>query len=111
MQEEGNYSEYKNLQKRKEKCICKSCGSKLEIRLIIYNQYGGQGLDLYCPNCGRVEYGVEEEVYRLAKSFVDTFEFNYYTEMEENERNYQLNIGKVSEIVSWLFKNIQASQK
>jgi len=89
---------------RREKCVCKMCGGPLEIRLIIHNQYGGQGLDLFCPKCDKVEYGVLPEVYDAAKLFVDTFEFNYYVEMEENQRNYQLNISKICEIYSWLLK-------
>jgi hypothetical protein len=93
------------LQERRERCICKLCGGKLEIRLIIYNQYGGQGVDLYCPTCQKVEYGIEPEIYAWAKEFVEKFEFNYYLDMEENQRNHQLNIGKVCEIGAWLFKN------
>lgn len=89
---------------RQKRCVCKMCGSKLEIRMIIYNQYGGQGLDLYCPNCKQIDFGVEPEIYALAESFVDDFEFNYYTDMVEDKRNRGLNIGKVCDISVWLLK-------
>ena len=89
---------------RRTRCVCKMCGGALELRLIIHNQYGGQGLDLYCPTCDKVEYGVEPEIYEISKAFVDTFEFNYYMEMEENKRNYQLNISKICEITNWILK-------
>ena len=89
---------------RREKCVCKMCGSRLDIRMVIYNQYGGQGLDLYCPHCKRVEYGVEPEVYEAARAFVEKFEFNYFTDMSENERNFELNISKVCDIAAWILK-------
>lgn len=100
----------KNLRERREKCVCKMCGGRLEIRLIIHNQYGGQGLDLYCPHCDRVEYGVEPKIYQIAKTFVERFEFNYFTDMEENNRNTQLNIAKVCDIVSCV-KKFENEQK
>ena len=96
---------------RREKAICKMCGSTLEIRLIIYNQYGGQGLDLYCPNCQRIEYGVDPKIYSMAKTFVDKFEFNYYTEMYEDTRNYQLNIAKICEISMWLLNYLNSTDQ
>ena len=91
---------------RRENYVCKMCGGPLEIRMIIYNQYGGEGQDLYCPNCARIEYGTKPEIYHVAKQFVDKFEFNYFTEMAENERNYQLNISKICDIAEWVLKNI-----
>lgn len=90
---------------RRENYVCKMCGGPLEIRMVIYNQYGGEGLDLYCPHCKRIEYGTTPEIYEKAKKFVDRFEFNYFTDMEENERNYQLNISKVCDIAEWFLKN------
>ena len=81
--------------------VCKMCGSKLEVRMIIHNQYGGQGVDLYCPNCNRIEFGISPEIYKMASLFQEKFEFNYYTDMEENEQNRRLNIGKLCEIIQW----------
>lgn len=95
------------LKEREKCCVCKMCGGPLELRLIIHNQYGGQGLDLYCPACDRLEYGTEPYIYDIAKKFVDRFEFNYYTDMEENTRNYQLNIGKICDIAAWILKEME----
>lgn len=100
-------SEYEKLRERENRCVCRQCGSRLEVRLIIFNQYGGQGLELYCPNCRRIEYGVEPEIYALAKQFVEENEFNYFLDMAEDERNFMLNVSKVSEIIAWVFREIE----
>lgn len=97
---------YDDLTKRQQRCVCRQCGSPLEIRMIIFCQYGGQGLELYCPKCERIEYGIEKELYTLADQFISDNEFNYYVDMAEDERNLQLNRGKIGEIFAWLFKNI-----
>ena len=93
------------LRHRADTCVCKFCGGKLVVSMIVYNKYGGQGMELYCPACQKIEYGTKPEIYQLAKDFVDTFEFNYYTEMEEDKRNYQLNIAKIGEIMAWTLEN------
>ena len=51
-----------------------SCG--LRWQMIIFCQYGGQGLELYCPVCQRIEYGVEKELFALANKFIKETEFN-----------------------------------
>lgn len=86
---------------RSERCCCKQCGGPLEIRIIVYNKYGGSGAELYCPNCQKIEYGTEPEIYRAAKDFVDRTGFNHFVDLEENDRTYMLNIAKVGEILSW----------
>lgn len=93
----------KELTKRSERCVCKFCGYPLTPKFIIFNKYGGQGKELFCENCQRLEYGVEPEIYVLAEHFVDDFDFNYYLDMEENEESRRLNIAKVNELLSWAF--------
>lgn len=87
--------------RRSERCCCKQCGGPLEIRIIVYNKYGGSGAELFCPHCQKIEYGTEPEIYRAAKDFVDRVGFNHFVDLEENERTYMLNIAKVCEILSW----------
>lgn len=100
-----NKKDINTLKERSERCVCKMCGSKLEMRIIIHNQYGGEELDLFCPKCSRVEYGTEPQIYNLAKEFVEKFEFNYYVDMIEDEHNIQLNRGKICDIAAWIIKN------
>lgn len=89
---------------RAERCVCKMCGNKLETRIMIYNKYGGSGVELYCPACQRIEYGTEPEIYQIAKDFVDSVEFDYFTEMEEGNHRYQLNVSKMCEVLSWIYR-------
>lgn len=108
----GNYGgnhgsgSHEELLERKKHCVCKQCGGNLETALIVYDVYGGAGEELYCPNCQKQEYGVEREIYEMAEYYVENFQFNYFYDMEENDLNEQLNIGKVSDMLSWMLKSI-----
>lgn len=90
--------------KRAARCVCKLCGHPLEAKIVVYNRYGGSGIELYCPSCQKIEYGTEPEIYRIAKNFVDNVEFDYFTDMEEGRRHDQLNVAKVCELLGWVYK-------
>lgn len=94
------------LQARSQRCVCKHCGGQLTTSLVIYDIYGGVGVELYCPHCEKNDYGIEPELYALAQYFVENFQFNYFLDMEENDLNEQLNIAKVADIMSWLLKTL-----
>ena len=96
----------KLLEQRSKRCVCKFCGHPLKSKFIIFNKYGGQGMELFCEHCQRIEYDVEPEIYQLAKQFVDDFEFNYYLDMDENNISRELNIAKINEILSWAMKKV-----
>ena len=101
----GNYN-HDELMERAKHVVCKQCGGPLTTALIVYDIYGGAGEELYCPHCNRQEFGVEKEIYDLAEYYVENFQFNYFYDMEENDINQQLNIGKVADMLSWIFKNV-----
>lgn len=86
---------------RSERCCCRYCGGKLAIHVVIFNQYGGAGAELYCPACQKIESGTEPAIYAAAKNFVDEMEFSHYLNLEDNERTYQMNIAKICDILSW----------
>lgn len=86
---------------RSERCVCSGCGSRLELHMVIFNQYGGQGIELYCPKCQKIEFGVEAEIYKFAKEFVESYEFNYFPDMAEGEKSTEMNISKIGQILSW----------
>ncbi|MBO5140257.1 MAG: hypothetical protein J6A10_09760 [Peptococcaceae bacterium] len=101
----GSHS-HEELVKRKEHCVCKQCGGELKTALVVYDIYGGAGEELYCPACDKQEFGVEREIYEMAEYYVENFQFNYFYDMEENDLNEQLNIGKVADMLSWMLKSI-----
>lgn len=106
-----NGADYEDMIKRQERCVCKQCGSQLEIRMIIFCQYGGQGLELFCPQCQRIEYGIERELYYMAQKFIKDNEFNYFLDMAEDERSLMLNQAKIGEIFAWLFQKMALLNK
>lgn len=89
------------LKTRAARCVCKYCGSPLKVERIMYHNCEAARSELFCPKCGRIEFGVEREVYLAAKYYVDTFHFNMYQGLEDNEQRRRMNIAKISEIMDW----------
>jgi hypothetical protein len=100
------HSSYQEIKERAKHCVCRQCGGKLEVRQIVFNQYGGAGMELYCPHCQRIEFGTEPEIFQLAKEYIEDNDFNYFLDMPEDARNKALNISKMCEIYSWLFRRL-----
>lgn len=96
----------KSLKKRSKRCLCKYCGSKLSLRRIIFNNLEAARLEIMCEECGRIEFGVEPEIYASGKYFVEELGFNAYPDMDYNERTKQRSIAKVCEIMTWQDKNL-----
>lgn len=94
------------LKSRAQRCCCKFCGSPLEIKRIVFSDFEEARVELFCPECDRIEYGVEPEIYKSATYFVDTMKFNYFPELSQNDLTRQLNIAKVCDIMSWLCNNL-----
>ena len=91
---------------RSKRCVCKSCGGPLEAKIIIYNKYGGSGLELYCPSCGKIEYGTEPEIFQAAKYYVSELKFDYYSDLDDSYRKQKMNIAKACEIMQWCCRNL-----
>lgn len=51
-------------------------------------------MELYCDNCGRIEFGIEPEIYHCACNFVDNLEFVIMKEWIDNIKKRQMNIAK-----------------
>ncbi len=94
------------LKKRTRRCVCKYCGGPLSLRRIIFHDVEDVRVEIYCDNCDRIEFGVEPEIYISACNFVDNLEFDCYEGLDANEKKRQMNIAKVSEILSWGCKNM-----
>lgn len=94
------------LKKRVKRCCCRSCGSTLELRRIIYGKIEDARVEIFCPECGKIEYGVETEIYNVAKYFVEEMQYNAFTDMDETEKTKQMSTAKVGEIISWAYKNM-----
>ena len=63
-------------------------------------------IEIFCKNCNRIEFGVEPEIYKSARFFVEQTEFNYFQNMDNTDSILQMNIAKVSEIMSWICQNL-----
>ena len=94
------------LKNRTGRCVCKYCGGPLVLRRIIFHDVEDVRVEIYCENCDRIEFGVEPEIYSSARNFVDNLEFDCYEGLDANEKKRQMNIAKVSEILSWGCRNL-----
>ena len=94
------------LKKRAERCVCKFCGGQLQLRRIIFNDIKEARVEIFCPQCDRIEFGVEPQIYKSAKNFVENLEFNYYETMNQSEKTHKMNIAKVCEIIGWSMKDM-----
>ena len=94
------------LRQRVQRCVCKFCGQGLYLRRIIFSDYEDARVEIFCEHCGRIEFGVEREIYASARYFVEEMGFNYYPELDDNEQTRQMNIAKVCEIMAWENQNL-----
>ena len=90
------------LTERMKRCCCCYCGGNLEIRRLEYSENDNARIELYCANCGQIEFGVEREIYNVAKYYVEDMGFLYYEYGGENIiKQNQMNIAKAAEMMSW----------
>lgn len=94
------------LRGRAKRCRCKYCGSKLEVKRIVFSDYEDARIEIFCSSCDRIEYGVEPEIYQSAEYFIDELKFNCYPDLDENDKTRRMNIAKVCEIMAWENKNL-----
>jgi len=104
--EEDESAHIQELKARVNRCKCSYCGSELILRRISYGNAEEGRMDIFCPSCNRIEYGVEPEVYQIAKYYVDEIGFDYYSELDESIRKNRMNMAKVCEIMQWCCKNL-----
>ena len=89
-----------------KRCVCKYCGGRLRLKRIIFSDHEDARVEIYCDNCERIEYGVEQEIYQSARYFVDELKFNCYPNQDANESTRRMTIAKVCEIMAWENKNL-----
>ena len=94
------------LKGRAKRCVCKYCGGRLRLKRIIFSDHEDARVEIYCDNCERIEYGVEQEIYQSARYFVGELKFNCYPNQDANESTRRMTIAKVCEIMAWENKNL-----
>ena len=93
------------LRSRSKRCVCKYCGGALSLKRIIFSDCEDARIEIYCDSCERIEYGIEPPIYRSAQNFVDSLAFNYFADMDQNDRTRRMDVAKVCEIMAWGYKN------
>ena len=52
---------------RTKNCCCRYCGGDLKLRRILYGNVKEGRVEIFCNHCDRIEYGVNREIYHVAK--------------------------------------------
>ncbi len=89
------------LKRRAKYCCCRYCGGELHVRQLVFHSQAAARIELYCDQCQKIEYGVEKEAYASARAFVEATQFNFFSDLEDNEQRLQMNVAKVCSITSW----------
>ena len=94
------------LKKRATRCVCKYCGGELKLRQIFFSELDDARIEIFCKHCNRIEFGVEPEIYKSARFFVEQTGYNYFQNMDNTDAVAQMNTAKVAEIMSWISQNL-----
>ena len=88
--------------------FCKLCGNKLIKKTFQFGTF--KEIVPYCDFCRQIETGTVEEIYASAEVYVEKGAFQYFLNMEENERNEQRNISKICEILNVFYDTVNLEQ-
>lgn len=94
------------LKQRARRCCCKYCGGELWLKRITFSEYEDARVELYCEQCERIEYGTEPEIYQSAKRLVEQLDFQYYADLDDNEKTRRMNVAKVCELLAWSYQDL-----
>jgi len=94
------------LKKRVKRCVCKSCGGRLSLRQLDYNDFEDARIEIFCDHCDRLEFGIEPEIYTSAQYYVDEYRINMYPDMGNNQLARRMSIASIADIMSWALQNM-----
>lgn len=89
------------LRSRTGRCVCRYCGGPLELRQITYSNCQIARTEIFCTACGRMEYGVEPEVYQAASAYQAETDFDYYKDMAPSPLKDQMNRARLCDFLEW----------
>lgn len=104
-----NYQSTKRLdmlKSRVQRCVCKSCGGRLSLRQIDFNDFEEARIEIFCDHCDRLEFGIEPEIYASAQYYVDEFSVNVYPDLGDNAITRKMSIAHIADIMSWALQNM-----
>lgn len=102
----GNEKRLEMLKKRVKRCVCKSCGGRLSLRQLDYNDFEDARIEIFCNACDRLEFGIEPEIYTSAQYYVDEFRINLYPDMGNNLLSHRMSVSAVADIMRWALQNM-----
>ena len=101
-----NSDRIQSLKERCRHCVCKYCGIPLILKKISFASSPDTRVEIFCSSCDKIEYGVEKEIYKIAKFYVEETGFNHYKEFDISLQSVRMNIAKVAQIITWASKSL-----
>ena len=101
-----NENRVEQLKKRKQRCCCKYCGGKLVLKRIVFSDFEDARIEIFCEDCGRIEFGIEKEVYNSAENFVNNLQINFFEGMDDNVQRHRMNVAQVCDIMGWCLREL-----
>lgn len=95
------------LKERRRHCVCKYCGHELEIKQIVFSELDDARTELFCPNCQKLDYGVEKIIYDNAKYYIAENRFNMFPDLDDNQMSQRMTIAKTAEIMTWICQHTE----
>ena len=94
------------LNERVKRRVCKSCGGKLSLRMLDFDEFEKTRIDIFCDNCDRLEFGIEPEIYQAALYYVQEYALNLYPDMGNTALSKKATVAKAAEMMSWVLKSL-----
>ena len=94
------------LNERVKRCVCKSCGGKLSLRMLDFDEFEKTRIDIFCDNCDRLEFGIEPEIYQAALYYVQEYALNLYPDTGNTALSKKATVAKAAEMMSWVLKSL-----
>lgn len=90
------------LKERRKHCVCKYCGHELEIRQIVFSELDDARTELFCPECQKLDYGVEKIIYDNACYYIEENKLNMFPDLDDNQTSRRMTVAKTAEIMTWI---------
>lgn len=100
-----------HLRTRSGRCVCRYCGGSLELRQITYSNCQTARTEIFCTSCGRMEYGVEAEIYAAASAYQAENQFDYYKDMAPSPLKDQMNRARLCDFLQWALEALNLTNE
>ena len=94
------------MRSRARRCVCSYCGGQLELREIVYSNCETARTEIFCSECGRMDWGCEPEVYSIAESYLRRNRFDSNKDMAASLLKDEMNRAELTKFLTWSLETL-----